>query len=596
MKTAFRVILLTGLICTYAQAQYQVKSSYLNNPQKAIGFVDSCATFWQQTYDYANEGFFTFVDKFGNVTGTNKNMLTQTRNAYGLVRAFMLTGNTNYLILARRALGFMYDHAWDPTYGGWYRSLDDNGIPIDPFTEKIMFDQLYGLLGISAYVEATQSADDWAWLENGYNHNETLYWDTRPNYEGYYDVSDYDGTNARNKSFNATVDAITTHVLYLHLMTGDQIYTDRLVQLADQMIEHLVGSMDFLAIGIVEIFDSDWNWNDNETMTLMGHVLKTAWCLGRIYQRLPNPGYIPAMEKLALEVLQNGYDHEFGGPYKDYNRITGQMLMWGNPDTLKASWQLEQAFTAGMQLFDITGDSLYLQMADETLNFFMRYFVDHQNGEIYSERTRYGGFAWHENKADAWKAGYHSIEFGYYVYLYGSLFYTHEPVTLHYLFPRLEEQRIVQLTPLAIADNKLRIQNVVWEGQAYANFDAYARILTLPSGIGGHFVVTYEPVEAPVSVDNVIGVSPMIFKLQQNYPNPFNPTTTIAYSIQTADKVSLKVYDALGREIKVIVDEYQSPGMYRYTFNSADIASGIYFYTLQIGTNYSETKKMMVIK
>jgi mannose/cellobiose epimerase-like protein (N-acyl-D-glucosamine 2-epimerase family) len=484
-------------------AQYAIKSPHLQNPEKAIEFVDSCATFWLDTYDETLGGFFTYIGRYGNVTGTNKNMLTQTRNAYGFVRAYMLTGNTTYLLMARKALDFLYEHAWDITYGGWYRELDINGNPIDRHADKIAFDQHYALLGISAYYEATADSGDFQWLMNGYSYNENFFWDNRPSYLGYYDTADFNGSNGRDKSFNATVDAITTHILYLYLLTEDQSYKTRLKQLADQILNHLVASMDYQAIGFVEKFDSDWNWNDDEPMTIMGHCLKTTWCLARIYHIDPNNEYIPAAEKLVSDVLEKGYDQELGGPYKDYNRITGEMLMWDNPDILKTGWAMEQAMTSGLELYRITGETRYLKMADETLDFFMTYFVDYEYGEVYMDRTRTGDFAWNENKGNEWKAAYHSIEMGYYAYLYGKLFVKCEPVTLHYNFVQSNEDRNIILTPLAIEDSQLRIQQVLWEGQPYTNYDPNDRILKLPADVNGHFEVTYEPVISPDDYNNV---------------------------------------------------------------------------------------------
>jgi len=501
MKTVIGLLLTIFIISIPANAQYLIKSPYLQNPEKAIDYVDSCAKFWLNTYDDTQDGFFTYIDKYGNVSAPNKNMLTQTRNAYGFVRAYMLTGDLTYLSMARKGLDFMYRHAWDSEYGGWYRTLNNNGNPTDHYADKITFDQLYALLGISAYYEATADTGDWQWLMDGYDYNENFFWDNRPSCLGYYDTADFNGLNGRNKSFNATVDTITTHMLYLYLLTEDQAYKIRLEELADQIINHLVASMDFQAIGFVEKYDSDWNWNDDETLTIMGHVLKAAWCLARIYHVDPNIAYIPAAEKLVSEVLEKGYDHEFGGPYKDYDRITGEMLMWGNPDILKTEWAMEQALTSGLQLYGITGDTQYLQMADESLDFFMTYFVDHEYGEVYMDRTRTGGFAWNEEKGNEWKAAYHSIEMGYYVYLYGNLFVKHEPVTLHYNFVESSEDRSILMTPLAIADSDLRIQQVLWEGQPYTNYDPNDRILKLPADVSGHFEVTYQTAAAPDVTD-----------------------------------------------------------------------------------------------
>ncbi len=88
---------------------------------------------------------------------------------------------------------------------------------------------------------------------------------------------------------------------------------------------------------------------------------------------------------------------------------------------------------------------------------------------------------------------------------------------------------------------------------------------------------------------------PEEFYLSQNYPNPFNPTTTIRYSIPQNSKVTLKVYDILGREVATLVNEAKQPGNYEVAFNGSGLASGIYFYRLQAG-NFSATKKLILMK
>ncbi len=87
------------------------------------------------------------------------------------------------------------------------------------------------------------------------------------------------------------------------------------------------------------------------------------------------------------------------------------------------------------------------------------------------------------------------------------------------------------------------------------------------------------------------------FTLEQNYPNPFNPTTTIRYTLPTANIVRLELFDVLGRKIATLVNERQSAGAHTYTLNANrfSLASGTYFYRLQVG-NQVETKKMMLVK
>lgn len=81
----------------------------------------------------------------------------------------------------------------------------------------------------------------------------------------------------------------------------------------------------------------------------------------------------------------------------------------------------------------------------------------------------------------------------------------------------------------------------------------------------------------------------------KNYPNPFNPTTTISYTLKEAAYVKLTVYDRLGREVKVLVDENKNPGTYTIEFNASDLPSGIYFYRIK-ANDKTEVKKMIFAK
>ncbi len=586
----------TLILNTLVFAQYTPTSPYLLNPELAIGYTDSCANFWLQTWDSSIGGFFTNIDKFGNVItgwGTNKNMLTQSRNAYGMTRAYMLTGDTTYLNFAKMALEWMYDHAWDNTHGGWIQELNINGVPINPTSNKTAFYQHYALLGIAAYYEATGDTTAWNWLMRGYDHLENYYWDDRSGYLGYYDQTNYNNSTAWDKSFNATVDAITTHLLYLYLMTEEDVYKERLQEIAEEIKIRLAASMPQQAIGFVEKFDSDWNWNNNETMTIMGHVLKAGWCLARVNQLFPDTSYMSAAKYLIDDVWQNGYDHEYGGPYKDFDRVTGEMLLWGLGDSAKAWWQMEQAIVAGLQMYNQTGEDWYLQMADETINFFMQHFVDHQNGEVYENRKRRGGLAWNEAKGGSGKSGYHSIETGYYTYLYGNLLFVNEPATLHYNFEPLPVDREIKLTPLAMKDNGLVISEVLLDGQSYTNYHSLSRVLSIQAGTGGHFTVTFEPIITNIVHEDFAGIDR--FELMQNYPNPFNPITKISWHSPVGSWQTLKVYDVLGKEVAILVDEYKPAGKYEIEFRASSLPSGVYFYRISAG-DYIETKKMILLK
>jgi glucose/arabinose dehydrogenase len=88
---------------------------------------------------------------------------------------------------------------------------------------------------------------------------------------------------------------------------------------------------------------------------------------------------------------------------------------------------------------------------------------------------------------------------------------------------------------------------------------------------------------------------PLIFALGQNYPNPFNPSTLIKYSVPERGFVKLSIYNLIGEEISVLVENEVTAGFHEVTFNSSNLPSGTYFYRFQFGI-YVETKKMVLLK
>lgn len=96
--------------------------------------------------------------------------------------------------------------------------------------------------------------------------------------------------------------------------------------------------------------------------------------------------------------------------------------------------------------------------------------------------------------------------------------------------------------------------------------------------------------------------TPTQFRLKQNYPNPFNPTTTIEFAIPEPSVVMLSIFDLLGRELAVLVEDSYLAGVYAVTFDANTLASGSYFFRIKVTSQvnkdrvYIQHKKMMVLK
>jgi hypothetical protein len=102
-------------------------------------------------------------------------------------------------------------------------------------------------------------------------------------------------------------------------------------------------------------------------------------------------------------------------------------------------------------------------------------------------------------------------------------------------------------------------------------------------------------IESPVGIQPIAGNTPTQYSLGQNYPNPFNPTTKIDFAIPKSSIVTVKIYDILGHEIKTLVNEYKTAGIYSIEFDASSLSSGVYFYTIHAG-DFTASKKMTVIK
>jgi len=123
-----------------------------------------------------------------------------------------------------------------------------------------------------------------------------------------------------------------------------------------------------------------------------------------------------------------------------------------------------------------------------------------------------------------------------------------------------------------------------WDGSEWINIEKYTY---------SYLVTEAEHIEESV----------LSYDISNNYPNPFNPSTKIKYLIPAQSFVTIKVFDALGNEVKTIVNEEKAAGSYEIDFNARDLPSGIYFYRLQAGDpsagsgqSFIETKKMVLLR
>ncbi|MGE5436906.1 MAG: T9SS type A sorting domain-containing protein, partial [Syntrophothermus sp.] len=127
------------------------------------------------------------------------------------------------------------------------------------------------------------------------------------------------------------------------------------------------------------------------------------------------------------------------------------------------------------------------------------------------------------------------------------------------------------------------ITNILKDNILYKLFSDETGVMTQPTYIR----TTTDVEEVEAQANN--------FNLLQNYPNPFNPDTNIQYYVPENSKVTIKIYDILGNEIKELVNDEKQQGSYTINFNASELSNGVYIYRMTAG-NFTTSRKMILLK
>jgi hypothetical protein len=466
------------------------------------------AQFGDDPVDYRN--YRTTIKLGGEKETDNYRQETDTisRLVYGLASAYMFTGEDRFLEAAEKGTEYLrehmrfYDREENIVY--WYHGIDVHGHREDKvFSSEFgddydaipAYEQIYALAGpIQTYringdprilsdAELTVDLFDRFYLDrnNGgyFSHLDPVTLDPR---------SESLGANKGKKNWNSIGDHAPAYLINLYLATGEDRYANMLEYTFDTITKYFPNFKE--SPFVQEKFFEDWSpdrthmWQQNRGV--VGHNLKIAWNLMRMYSLKAKPEYEELARKIAEVMPTIGSDQQRGGWYDVMERElkAGEQHYRFAFHDRKAWWQQEQGILAYLILNGVLGGDEYLRIARESSSFYNAFFLDHDDGAVYFNVLA-NGIAFlmgtERFKGSHSMSMYHSGELAYLAQTYTNLLITGQPLELY--FKPLShgfKDRILRVSPDILPAGAVRLDQVWIDDEPYQEFDANALTVKLP--------------------------------------------------------------------------------------------------------------------
>lgn len=431
---------------------------------------------------------------------------TISRLIYGLSSTYILNGNPRVLKAATELVRYQRERmkieSADGKYIYWLHAMR-GGRSILPslFAEDAgtipLYEQIYCLAGLTQFYRINGDPEVLSDIEKTIAFMDDFFWDKEPADEmaqGYFSHA-HPGTlkpehaagqNALKKNWNSVGDHLPAYLENLYLGTKNPRYLARLKQLGFLIATHFP---DPNSPFVNERFDQAWTpdhtygWQLNRGV--VGHNLKIAWCLTRLYHLTGDKKFMEVAKECGDEMIRYGQDGKRGGWYDVMERmpdpVSGRYeLVWHDR---KAWWQQEQGILANYILYAETKDPKYLASARAGAGFFNLAFLDHDDGDVFFDVQADGTPFLLGDRADKGshsKSGYHNMELTYFSHLYTNLLVKKRPVILHFA-PCMEAGGTsFSVQPISLPPGSVEIVSASLAGKPYTAFDKKTLMVKLP--------------------------------------------------------------------------------------------------------------------
>lgn len=466
------------------------------------------AQFGTGTIDYRD--YRTIINLSGERSRDNYVQETDTisRMVYGFASAYMLTGIDDFLEVAEKGTEYLRGHMRfydrDENIVYWYHGVKISGDREEKmFTSEFgddydaipAYEQIYALAGPTQTYRITGDPRILKDAELTLDLFDRYYLDAeRGGYYSHLDPVTLDanseslGPNKGKKNWNSVGDHAPAYLINLALATGQERHWKMLEYTFDTISTHFPNYDE--SPFVQEKFFADWSydrthmWQQNRGV--VGHNLKIAWNLMRMFGATPKAEYEELARRIAAEMPKVGLDIQHGGWYDVMERMKKEGQDWYRFafHDRKAWWQQEQGILAYLILKGVLGDEEYLKLARESQSFYNAWFLDHDDGAVYFNTFANGMpylLGTERLKGSHSMSMYHSAELCYLSAIYNNLLIFKKPMDFHFKpYPGGFPDGILRVSPDILPKGAIRISACEIDGKPYHDFDAEGLFVRLP--------------------------------------------------------------------------------------------------------------------